>query len=462
MSSPASAASEALATCHVVIGHPDRPAFLAVRHSSGWSPPTVKFPPGPVEFRAEMINRGVARKYGLHVRLLRPLVDTAQYHCLEMELLGRPGRRLDAVWVGREEYRRFGRAADGQPDPFASWLAERERGERPSLRPPWEFNGWFHEASHWMQFQLDRLQIQPTGSVEQFRAGSSSVCLLRIPTNSGGIVLRAAALRPPAEAPLTAVLAQRWPDRLVTPLAVEPDRNWMLLRENDTARLQPDGLAGQRQAGAALAGLQADSAQDISRWQNLGCPLHGSDYLRGLAADVAWLQPWLTAGGGRLEPAEVTSLSAALRARHRYIDRLADIGLPDTLVHADVHGAEIRLADRGPVFANWMDTVIGQPLFVLAPLLRDMQDARQQAAAEAFLRGHLDHLAERLSMPVERLDTSLELVQRLGDLWHLSRIGERLRWTEHEGTDFPRRVVLLQMVARRLIRDADAVRAPVA
>ena len=75
-----------LATCHCIISHPSKPKFMVVKHSTGWMPPTVRFPAaGYVGSKAQMIAAGIMNKYGLKVTVLRHLVETANSHYIELE-----------------------------------------------------------------------------------------------------------------------------------------------------------------------------------------------------------------------------------------------------------------------------------------------------------------------------------------------------------------------------------------
>ncbi|HKX55393.1 MAG TPA: hypothetical protein VJN01_04805, partial [Xanthomonadales bacterium] len=219
-------------TCHCLVRHPDKAKFLVVKHDENWSPPVLMFPPGLIDFKVNQINQGMQDKYGLKTRVLRPIVHLPNYHCIEMELISmQPAKKLQAVWVDETEYQRTGSASGGAPDPFALWFAERKAATIPEQRPAFHRVGWFDQAEHWIQFQLDRLGIQVTGSVEQFRQGWTSSCLLRAPTNQGWIYFKAGNEPAPGEAALTAALAGRWPQWVAAPLAVDAQRNWMLNRD---------------------------------------------------------------------------------------------------------------------------------------------------------------------------------------------------------------------------------------
>lgn len=469
MTRPDESKREELATCHAIIGHPHKPSFLAIRHAQGWSPPTVRFPPGPVDYRAAMINEGMQKKYGLDTRVLRVLFTSKRYHCVEMELTGPGARRLDAVWVDRAQYERFRTPPEGQPDPFEKWLGEREQNLRPALRPPWEYPGWFDAAAHWIQFQLDALQKQVTGSVEQYRVGWNASCLLRVPTSEGQIYFKASYARPPLEAALTAALAKQWPQWVIAPLAVDTGRNWMLnedFRAHGPAPKQPAELVP---FARALAGLQVASSADLATWRALGCPVHDLAYLDGFTQRAEHLTGWLQAGGGRLTAEEIARLGPALQWYRPLIGRLADFGLPNALVHADFRPDNLAQRATGPAIIDWSDCVISQPFFVLDRLLGSGDErgvvrgrvSGQPLHAEdavpvraAYLEPFAGHAGAR--QPAE----ILELARRLFPLWRFTRIAGDLAWLEPESVDYQKLAVWLQTLARKLIRIAARERVP--
>jgi hypothetical protein len=160
-----------------------------------------------MQTKAAMIIDGMMRKYGLNAGA-GPLISTPDYHCIELELPAKGGsKNIHAVWVDREQYLRARSAERSPEDPIEKWLVERERGKIPALRSPWQVPGWFRKADHWIQFQLDRLGMQPTGDVQQYRVGWNVSCLLRVPTSRGWVYFKAGYAKPPTEAKLTEALA---------------------------------------------------------------------------------------------------------------------------------------------------------------------------------------------------------------------------------------------------------------
>ena len=454
---------EKLATCHVIIGHPTKAKFLAIRHTKGWSPPTVKLPPGPIDYRAAMINEGMSRKYGLHTRVLRALISGHAYHCIEMELVGRGSHRLDAVWVDRGEYERLRAPPDGRPDPFEQWLDERTQKRHPELRPAWEHSGWFDEASHWIQFQLDRMQIQPTGSIEQYRVGSNACCLLRVATGAGMIYFKAAYARPPAEAALAEALARSWPQWIIAPLAIDRERNWMLYTDVWAGTGTPRSVDELLPYVRAMAELQVASSGSLAGWEALGCPISNCAHLLNFAQAPDRIQGWLRAGGDRQRPEETGWLERALDRQPALIERLADLGLPDTLIHADFRAHNLVPWRAGTAFMDWSDCRLGQPFFVLDRLLgvpneqdivvggerwSSLHDDEQQMIQQCYLEPFMQYA------PMERLCEALGVARRLYPLWRFMRISEDLAVMEPGGARHRTFSTWLLAVARRLIRES--------
>ena len=161
-----------LVTCHCIISHPSKPKFLAIEHSDGWSVPLVRFPvEGSIVSKPGLINDGILNKYGLKTTVLRSVGTGPKYQCIEVEMHAvSKSKKLNTVWVGSKEFAQFRSSKPGDFDPFELWLKQKQNGKISVLRPPWERTGWFKSAANWIHYQLDRLNIQTTGSVQQTRA----------------------------------------------------------------------------------------------------------------------------------------------------------------------------------------------------------------------------------------------------------------------------------------------------
>jgi hypothetical protein len=448
-------------TCHCLVRHPDKPKFLVVKHEESWSPPVLLFPPGLVDFKVANINQGMLDKYGLKTRMLRPLIHLPNYQCLEMELVSmHAGRNLQAVWVDQAEYLRTRTSRGNVPDPFALWFEEQERGTVPKLRPPFHLPGWFEQAEHWMQFQLDRLGIQATGSVEQFRQGWTSSCLLRVPTNQGWVYFKAGNETAPGESVLTDALAQRWPQWVDRPLAIDAQRNWMLshdLRSQQQAfdLRQLPAFAGE------VAKLQLESRDELSHWESLGCRRYSTDDFIAIAEEPEPYRAILQEGGGRLGPEEWQDLQATLRSVAGDCRTLAGIGLPLTLVHIDFRDDNLALLDGQHLMLDWNSTIISHPFLVLGRIFEDHRSTLAQRQAVGLMRideslyqqviqAYLEPFAGLAS--AADLQRSIHAAENLDGLWRMLYLLHKVGSIEPATPHYYRQVVGLQQRARRFIK----------
>ena len=101
------------------------------------------------------------------------------------------------------------------------WFTEQREGS-PSALQPWEYPGWFATAVDWIEATLPQ-----TERVDQYATWSVS-SLLRIETAAGRYYFKAAPTIFRHEAVVTEKLAQRFPDAIPRPLAIDGERGWML------------------------------------------------------------------------------------------------------------------------------------------------------------------------------------------------------------------------------------------
>ena len=77
-----------------------------------------------------------------------------------------------------------------------------------------------------------------------------------------------------------------------------------------------------------------------------------------------------TAAG--LEPSVLRELERLLSELPRRFERLADCGLPATLVHGDFHRGNVRGPDDSLVLLDWGDCGVGHPLLDQAAFLEHL------------------------------------------------------------------------------------------
>ncbi len=451
-----------LTTCHCIIGHPDKPKFLVVRHTNEWSVPTVRFEPGWLDYRAKMINEGLKNKYGLKTRVLRSVLNAPNYHCLELELpAGGSSKRLQAVWVGKDEYAKFRDPARSGPDPFALWLEEKERGQVSPLRAPWQKAGWFGEAEHWINFQLDQLGMQITGDVEQYRAGWNASTLLRVPTSQGHVYFKASYAKPPGEVAITLALVDRWPEHTIQPLATNKAKNWMLTA--DFRHGAKNTVAAEKYPDSArvLSRIQVESSEQIDEWARLGCPRFGLEYLQGSIGNLRQHKALLQSGKVGLSDKELDGFTASLATDTEILQRLSEYQLPETLVHMDFRGDNLVWQDDNIRLIDWADTVIGHPFMALDRMAEysEFKRAGRQPSRTTMLidEQQLAQICEAYLdaftgfEPLPRLHQALALSQQLYRFWSFCQMLHELDWVEPASPRYYYLLAGLQETARWMI-----------
>jgi aminoglycoside/choline kinase family phosphotransferase len=210
------------------------------------------------------------------------------------------------------------------------------------------------------------------------------------------------------------------------PLAVDPDRGWMLLADFG-GELGWDAPAELREdVVRAFARLQIEAAAHVDRLLAAGC----------LDRRLAWLaaeaQAWLpaVAATGRLPGIDAaTWLSAEEAAELRgavpqlvaMCGELATHAVPATLVHGDLHLSNVAHANvaDGPgdyLFFDWSDACVAHPFVDLHTFLQEDEDQ-----VEGGLRARLRdaYLSEWSSFePAGRLLRAWRLAEPLGALHH--------------------------------------------
>jgi hypothetical protein len=448
-------------TCHCLVRHPENAKFLVVKHEENWAPPTLSFPQGRIDFKPKMISQGLLDKYGLQARVLRPLVRLPKYHCVEMELAStKPSKKLQAVWVDKAEYMRTRTPTDGVPDPFERWFAEQDAGKPPAKRPPFHQPGWFDHADHWIQFQLDSLGIQVTGSVEQFRQGATSSCLLRVPTNQGFIYFKAGNEPAPGEAALTTALAARWPQTVARPLAIDAKRNWMLNRDFRAECAEID-MADLPVFARSVAQLQLASLDSMEEWQAMGCRQISLEDVMQFCRQPEPHRAVLQEGGGGLTDDEWSKLQQALQPTIIHCSALAEINLPLTLVHTDFRDDNLAVSEGRHLLLDWSNTVISHPFLVLSLVMQDHRATLNNADRKGTMMIPDELYQQVIASYLEPFSTiasqadllrALDAAKHIEAVWMMLRLIYQLEWVEPWTPHYYLQVVSLQSSFKRLIQ----------
>jgi RimJ/RimL family protein N-acetyltransferase len=154
--------------------------------------------------------------------------------------------RALVAWLGRHDVQEI--VAHIHPDHAASARVAARAGLRPTSdqvdgeqvwrhighgTAVWSSDAWRREAERWLDEQLAANRLQRTGGVTQPHLRPWAT-VLRAPTTGGTVWLKAAGPDTAFEVALYRLLEQVAPERILSPIAVDPERGWMVLPDGGT------------------------------------------------------------------------------------------------------------------------------------------------------------------------------------------------------------------------------------
>ena len=311
-------------------------------------------------------------------------------------------------WVGHMELDDLELEQPEHRGPLAIHLAEAEAGALPKLRPPWSRPGWHAEATEWIKGQLSALGREPAGEVRQLKLWGIS-CVLQVPTDRGTLYFKSACRSPlfSDEPSVTRALAELFPSGAPLPLAVESNRQWMLLEDfGDDLLVRSSDIEAWEGAVKSFARMQVDAAPHVERLLSLGSvdrrPAAMSAQIDALVGEPRVLSELSTD-----EAVRMGELAPKLKAM---CARLAEFAVPQTLVHGDLNSGNVALGDRGCVFFDWTDACVAHPFLDLITLLISDSGPGEQLP-------HVPDARERLIEAYLREWTAYEPMDRLQRAW---------------------------------------------
>ncbi len=320
------------------------------------------------------------------------------------------------------------------------WFAEIDRPH--DLRAPWEDIGWHDSACSWIRDQLSSIGLPASGPIIQDRAWGLS-CTMRIATESGNVYFKATPPFMAHEGRAMQAVAENCPELVPPPLALDSERGWLLMPDFGGRMLHecPD-IRRWEEALRIFSTAQVRQADHVGFWMTQNIPD------RRLTRMVAMIDPliascaqMLNGGSDGLTEAEINDLRSLSMPLKLVCARLAQFGVPHTLVHGDL-GGNILMTDAGYTYFDWTDVCISHPFFEMATIsgayfdesvLRDNPDAETRLR-DAYLKPWTGIL------PMERLVEEFEHSRPLGTLhqamtymWILTNISPDARPELHGG-----------------------------
>jgi hypothetical protein len=235
--------------------------------------------------------------------------------------------------------------------------------------PIWLDATWQVEAIAWIDEQLARLGRKRIGGLEQPHVRPWST-VMRVPTTAGPVWFKAAGPGTAYEAGLLEALATWGSTMLLTPLAIDPERAWLLLPDGGVRlRDQVRGAAGVDEwlrILPAYAMLQRHLAPRVAALLELGVPDLRPAAMPGLFARLVE-----ASGSGLTEP-DRARLRGLLPDFVDWCAALSASGIAPSLQHDDLHDGNVFVGPGGDRIFDWGDAVVAHPFGTLLATLRSI------------------------------------------------------------------------------------------
>jgi hypothetical protein len=307
-----------------------------------------------------------------------------------------------------------------EPDDAAADEAARQTG---TARSRWLDPGWRATALAWVEEELARLGRHLTGPVEQPHIRPWSTAM-SIPTDAGLAWFKAGGPGTAYEATLLERLAGWGTCGILEPLAVDPDRGWLLLPDGGTRlRETLDGGPGVDDWVRILRGYAAIQRELAPRAAEL------------ISASVPDLRPAIMSArfAALIEDPEVglsatdrRRLEALLPAYARWCAELVSTGIGPTLQHDDLHDGNVFVGPGGDRIFDWGDSSIAHAFGTLLVTFRSIAD-RGLGGGEQETRA-LTRLRDAYLEPWTDRHARTELAEAVALAMRVAIVGRALSW----------------------------------
>jgi hypothetical protein len=270
----------------------------------------------------------------------------------------------------------------------------------------WRDPVWLSDVHAWIAGRLDELGFVRAGEIEQGHVYPWST-VLRVPVAGGQVWFKANTEALRYEAALVARIAQRRPDIVPPPLAIDDATGWMLM--TDAGESLRSVTARERSLDRwydvlpRYASVQLDLAGEVDDLLALGVP---DRRLVGLPDGYERL---LDAIGAERRFWDARPMVAAL------CDELAAYGLPELIQHDDLHDGQVFVQNGHHLVLDWGDACVSHPFFTLSVTLEGglawgLDDVENSVNIGPFRDTYLRPFAERYdSDPVAAATVAMRL-----------------------------------------------------
>ena len=218
-----------------------------------------------------------------------------------------------------------------------------------------------------------------------------------------------------AEAVITQTLAGLFPDRIPLILASHPDEGWLLMDDFGGVLRGVDDLPLRERPMSLIAEMHRACTGRVDELLSLG---FADRRLNVLRSQLDWLfdDPIVIAD----TPAEPLARIKRLAPRFQALcDELAGCGVPETMIHGDLHPGNVALKDGRITIFDWTDGAIAHPFLDLVTYLPD-HPIGDVSADEACDRLRELYLATWVDCaPRETLQRAFDIAQVLGSVYQV-------------------------------------------
>jgi hypothetical protein len=218
--------------------------------------------------------------------------------------------------------------------------------------------------------------------------------VLTVPVERGQVYFKALPPGLEQEVALTSRLAAWFPGRTVPVLAADEARGWMLLpdagpRLRDVLRVE-DVEGTWSRLLADYAEMQIEAASRVGELLAVGVLDRRLARLPELFDHVIGLASRFSGAGVREEPQRLTGGEFIRLERMRpalvsAVERLAALGLAETVEHDDLHDGNVLISRGRPLIFDWGDACISHPFFSLRVALLSTRERFGLAEDDAVL-----------------------------------------------------------------------------
>lgn len=429
---------------YAIIPHPTNSSILLLKSEYGWTLPKATVPLSPDDGRwrdAFRVNAAFYQLLGCTLTVLECL------YVSPFPAIGQHGSSVfvmsnhdsgwvlppEGAWISYEKLVTLSLAVPEHHNVLKQW---REKIESPLHNElPWTHDGWFEEASVWIQTQLHRQGVIATGPIEQARSWFIS-SLLRLPTTVGEVYFKAVSSTDVHEPLLTQMLARHYPTLVPIVLAVHEEHHWLLMKaapgQKKPSSANPlDSIARWKTLLQTYARMQRAYTQYTEQLLALGChDWRLEQLIEYIDPFFAELPSVLSGAWNPLTQVEQEDLQAVIPRLKSFCIELMQLNISATLHHGDFHRGNIIVNETTCTLIDWSAFVgVTHPFLSLWLPLSDWNQELGHQLCESYLEVWSDFAPmELLYSAVIKAHPLSELCGALGHCYQIVHAHTALSW----------------------------------